>query len=206
MSILSFLTLGSFGRKDTPPEVKKYATFNQRMLAATIDSVIAMVTLAPVLDYILGTYFPLPQVDWTAVHSQIPAGASNQEANRIIVKAMIDSGYMARWLDNFFWQCVALSAATGVCWHFWSATPGKILLRLKIVDAKTEAPISTLQILMRLMGYVVSTFSFCLGFFWIGFDKRRQGWHDKLADTVVIKIPKVKSASAAADPSDSPVP
>jgi uncharacterized RDD family membrane protein YckC len=25
-----------------------------------------------------------------------------------------------------------------------------------------------------------------LGFIWIAFDKRKQGWHDKLAGTVVI--------------------
>jgi uncharacterized RDD family membrane protein YckC len=26
-----------------------------------------------------------------------------------------------------------------------------------------------------------------LGFIWVGFDQRKQGWHDKLAKTVVIK-------------------
>jgi uncharacterized RDD family membrane protein YckC len=26
-----------------------------------------------------------------------------------------------------------------------------------------------------------------LGFIWVGFDKRKQGWHDKLAGTLVVK-------------------
>jgi uncharacterized RDD family membrane protein YckC len=27
----------------------------------------------------------------------------------------------------------------------------------------------------------------CLGIFWVGWDKRKQGWHDKIAGTLVIK-------------------
>jgi uncharacterized RDD family membrane protein YckC len=32
-------------------------------------------------------------------------------------------------------------------------------------------------------------FPMCLGFLWIAFDKRKQGWHDKLAGTVVVRTP-----------------
>jgi uncharacterized RDD family membrane protein YckC len=28
---------------------------------------------------------------------------------------------------------------------------------------------------------------FFLGFIWVAFDKRKQGWHDKIAGTVVIR-------------------
>ncbi|MGR3985112.1 MAG: RDD family protein, partial [Gammaproteobacteria bacterium] len=31
---------------------------------------------------------------------------------------------------------------------------------------------------------------FGLGLLWVAFDKRKQGWHDKLAGTVVIKRPR----------------
>jgi uncharacterized RDD family membrane protein YckC len=27
----------------------------------------------------------------------------------------------------------------------------------------------------------------CLGLIWVGIDKRKQGWHDKLAGTVVVR-------------------
>ncbi len=39
----------------------------------------------------------------------------------------------------------------------------------------------------RYLGYFASTIPLCLGFLWIAFDKRKQGWHDKLAGTVVIR-------------------
>jgi uncharacterized RDD family membrane protein YckC len=42
----------------------------------------------------------------------------------------------------------------------------------------------------RYLGYFVSTIPFGLGLFWIGWDKRKQGWHDKLAGTVVIRAPR----------------
>jgi len=31
---------------------------------------------------------------------------------------------------------------------------------------------------------------FFLGIFWVAFDKKKQGWHDKLAGTVVVKTKK----------------
>jgi uncharacterized RDD family membrane protein YckC len=73
---------------------------------------------------------------------------------------------------------------------FWiarQATPGKMVLRAKIVDAETGEPPSRMQAIGRYLGYYVSLFGLGLGFFWVGWDKRKQGWHDKLAGTVVIR-------------------
>jgi uncharacterized RDD family membrane protein YckC len=39
----------------------------------------------------------------------------------------------------------------------------------------------------RYLGYYDSTIPFLLGLMWVGIDKRKQGWHDKLAGTVVIR-------------------
>jgi uncharacterized RDD family membrane protein YckC len=30
----------------------------------------------------------------------------------------------------------------------------------------------------------------CLGFFWAGWDRQKQSWHDKIASTVVVRVPK----------------
>ncbi|WP_141737159.1 RDD family protein [Marinobacter sp. X15-166B] len=34
---------------------------------------------------------------------------------------------------------------------------------------------------------MLSALPLCLGFIWVGVDKRKQGWHDKLAGTVVVR-------------------
>jgi uncharacterized RDD family membrane protein YckC len=57
---------------------------------------------------------------------------------------------------------------------------------MKIVDAKTGADPSVTQCLLRFLGYFVSIFTL-LGFLAIATDSRKQGWHDKIAGTVVIK-------------------
>lgn len=73
---------------------------------------------------------------------------------------------------------------------FWSskhATPGKMVIGARIVDARTGAPPTLRQHIVRYLGYYLSAFFLCLGFIWVAFDKRKQGWHDKLAGTVVVR-------------------
>jgi predicted Zn finger-like uncharacterized protein len=72
-------------------------------------------------------------------------------------------------------------------WSYKSATPGKMVTKLTIVDAKTGRKPSTGQFIGRYLGYFVSTIPLLIGFIWVGFDKRKQGWHDKLSGTVVIR-------------------
>ena len=74
-----------------------------------------------------------------------------------------------------------------VFWVYKSATPGKLMTSLTIVDAKTGGKPSTGQFIGRYLAYYLSAIPLCLGFIWIAFDKRKQGWHDKLAGTVVIR-------------------
>ena len=67
-----------------------------------------------------------------------------------------------------------------------STTPGKLLMGCRIVDADTLQPISHKQALIRLVGYFISALPMYLGFVWAAKDKRKQGLHDKLANTLVL--------------------
>ncbi len=78
-------------------------------------------------------------------------------------------------------------AATIWFWLRFLGTPGKMALKLKIVDARTGKKMRTGQAVGRYFAYLVSIIPLGLGFLWIGIDSRKQGWHDKLAGTVVIK-------------------
>lgn len=86
---------------------------------------------------------------------------------------------------DFVVQIVLPIVAVIVFWRFRGATPGKMLFSAKIVDADTFGPPSTGKLVGRYFAYLVSMI-FGLGFLWIAFDPRKQGWHDKLAGTVVI--------------------
>lgn len=76
--------------------------------------------------------------------------------------------------------------ATILFWIYKSATPGKIALSIKIVDAKTGERPTVKQSIIRYIGYYISMLPLFLGFIWIAFDAKKQGWHDKMAGTVVI--------------------
>lgn len=88
---------------------------------------------------------------------------------------------------DFLISWVFPSIAIILFWKYKSATPGKMLISAKIVDARTGMSPSNGQLIIRYLGYFVSMLPFCLGYIWVAFDKRKQGWHDKLAGTVVIR-------------------
>jgi uncharacterized RDD family membrane protein YckC len=81
---------------------------------------------------------------------------------------------------------IAIAAAVIGFWRYCGATPGKIALAVKIVDANTGQPPSTARLVLRFLGYFVSAAPFYLGFLWAAIDRRKQGWHDKIARTIVI--------------------
>jgi uncharacterized RDD family membrane protein YckC len=73
---------------------------------------------------------------------------------------------------------------------FWiarQATPGKMLFSARIVDARTGHEPSAGQCIGRYLAYFLSSIPFCLGFLWVAIDRRKQGWHDKLAGTLVVR-------------------
>lgn len=76
--------------------------------------------------------------------------------------------------------------AVWLFWYYKSATPGKMVFRIKIVDAETLGRLSIGQTIGRYFAYIVSILPLLLGLIWVAFDKRKQGWHDKLAGTLVI--------------------
>jgi len=84
------------------------------------------------------------------------------------------------------WQTLIPLLYTILFWIWKGATPGKMALGLRIVQTSGEK-LSWGRAIGRYFAYFVSAFVFCIGFIWIGFDSKKQGWHDKLASTVVIK-------------------
>ena len=66
-------------------------------------------------------------------------------------------------------------------------TLGKKAVGIKVVDGQGDIPGLGRAALREVVGKVISSIPFFLGFFWIGWDSRKQGWHDKLAGTYVVR-------------------
>ena len=95
-----------------------------------------------------------------------------------------------------------LTAAYFIAFWVWRGqTPGKMALRIKIL--RTDgANITLTNALLRYLGYLLAPLTLFIVFIWIAFDRHKQGIHDKIADTVVVKLPEptitMPEASASA--------
>ncbi len=88
---------------------------------------------------------------------------------------------------NFLLTFVFPAVVTLLFWFRFFATPGKMLFSAIIVDANTGAVPTRAQYVGRYLGYALSGIALGLGFLWVAIDPRKQGWHDKLAGTVVVQ-------------------
>jgi uncharacterized RDD family membrane protein YckC len=88
---------------------------------------------------------------------------------------------------DFLVNWVLPAIAVVLFWVYRQATPGKIAISARIVDAETGEKPSTGQLVRRYLGYYVSIIPLMAGIVWVAFDPRKQGWHDKLAGTVVVR-------------------
>lgn len=138
----------------------QYAGFIRRVLAFIVDTaLISLITTALALSLFGTEYLQLSQ-----------QGS---------LKSLLD------WRILTFEHALPALWIIG-CWLAWMATPGKLLFDCQIVDAHSKSRARPGQLIIRYLAYILSAIPLGLGFFWIIFDKRNQGWHDKLARTVVI--------------------
>jgi len=98
---------------------------------------------------------------------------------------------MTHGMGVFAFLYFAASFLAGMAYFTWfhgigGRTPGKILLGLRVIQASGD-PMTPGVAFLRWVGYLISGSVFCLGFLWVAFDGRKQGWHDKIAATLVIR-------------------
>ncbi len=150
-----------------------YAGFWIRVWAAIIDTILITVVLFPLASLVPGAAH-----GWTGSSQLVDA------------YGRIDYNAFALTLPGplhvlLFW--ILPAAVVVIFWIARAATPGKMAVGARIVDARTGEAASSAQMVGRYFGYFVSTVPFCLGLIWVGVDARKQGWHDKLAGTVVVR-------------------
>ena len=150
--------------ENNQPEIH-YLGFNSRFVAFLIDSTAASLLMAPFVSHLIGDLV-LSDKD-----------LSNQSE----LLALLGSMATRLSVDLVFMGTIFI-----LFWIYKNSTPGKMLFKSVIVDANTLSAPSTSQNIIRYLGYFLSFLPLGLGFLWIAFDQRKQGWHDKLAGTVVI--------------------
>jgi uncharacterized RDD family membrane protein YckC len=135
-----------------------YVGFRVRAVASLIDAFLVVLVTFPLLGAIYGWTFFEGRYDGY-VHG--PA-------------------YVLIW-----WLAPAIAVVS--CWVWKQATPGKMLFGARVVDAQTGRALSVGRATLRYLGYFLSTLLFCLPLLWVAFDRRKQGLHDKIAGSVVVR-------------------
>ncbi len=147
----------------------EYAPHGDRFLAYLVDCVI-VIAIAAVLLIVIGVVF----LEWATAASggatvEISAGALFATFVLLLVVLLLILLYFP-----FFW-------ARG------GQTPGMWLFGLRVVRDRDGGRIGWGTALLRTLGMYAASAVFYLGFIWILIDKRRRGFHDLIAGTVVVK-------------------
>ena len=111
----------------------------------------------------------------------------------------LNNEHMEKGSLDFIINYVFPTIAVILLWKYYQATPGKMIFKATIVDAKTGGKPTLKQWIIRYLGYFVSLLPFGLGYFWVAFDKKKQSFHDKLANTLVIQPKVIESESVKID-------
>ena len=74
-------------------------------------------------------------------------------------------------------------------------TPGKMALGIMVVDQRGNVPGIGRAALREILGKLVSTIVILLGFLWIGWDRRKRGWHDHISGTYVVRKQRDRGSS-----------
>lgn len=154
----------------------EYVGFWPRVGASLIDTLLFCALILPLLIW-LG--IASANITWAA-HYQLGGATTAHTGSSANVG-------LADWLQYLIYGAVVIGF-----WLYKQATPGKMLVRARVVDAKTGRAISKGQAIGRYLGYFVSSLPLCLGLIWVAFDSKKQGWHDKLAGTVVVRTKAVR--------------
>ena len=154
----------------------RYAGFWVRFTASFLDTLFLALPVAVVIYFLSnGNWFDL------SIYQQNLIYAINGNAAAALA-------HQPR--TSFTWELVfeiSVLVVTIVFWRRWrGATPGKKIVKIKIVDAKTFDDITNKQAITRSLGYIISTIPFLLGFIIVAFRKDKRAFHDLLAGTAVI--------------------
>lgn len=162
-----------------------YASFERRLMANMIDTLLVSVVI-----YLF--FAPLMQIAEPVRAHVLQLLAGYQQG--ALSEAMLEEQFLRYMqeeglhllLQESLWQLGILAVFLLGSWKWRNTTPGKWLLNMEIVDARTGGAPHNWQFVVRFFGYFIAALPFMIGFVSIMWHRKRQGWHDRLAGTVVL--------------------
>ncbi len=165
--------------------VETHAGFQVRVYAAVVD----MLCYLPLLIYVLAPVRTI-EVDLSKVNAKLTSGEYTQAEYRMAIKDLQIATTVTEFVISSVTDYLLFGVLAVIFWLKYQASPGKLLLGLRIQNAKNGAPPALGQLILRYVAYLISAIPLMAGFFAILFTDKKRGWHDMIAGTeVVYKVP-----------------
>lgn len=143
----------------------KFAGFWTRVVATLIDGFILSLIIFPIFFTFFNVLNPV------SISPNLNIDFKN------LIKFQVILGFLSL-IISFIYQAIFLLK--------FQATPGKKAVGIKVIKADNVKLTIKTVFLRELIGKWISGIVFNLGFIWVGFDSKKQGWQDKIANTYVI--------------------
>jgi len=134
-----------------------------------------------------------PLASTPLVNAALPRAGFWVRIVALLLDVMIVGLVMGVLNRGFHLELLVLAAYGAVMWKLRGATLGDIVFDLRVVRLDGR-PVDWETAVVRALGCFLSLAVAGLGFFWIVFDEGKQAWHDKIAGTVVVRVPKHNAA------------
>ncbi|MGH2489765.1 MAG: RDD family protein [Candidatus Limnocylindria bacterium] len=163
----------------------EYAGFWIRAAAYVIDALPFLVIGLVVASSVMGAAFELMRDIPLPPPGSSPNSPEYQAWELAFTQRMtLAMGGFYPWAGLF--QLASIVYFVGF-WTWRGQTPGMMLFGLRVARDTDGAKPGLARSLLRYVGYVLSWVALFIGFIWVAFDSRKQGWHDKIAGTVVVR-------------------
>lgn len=207
-AIISLWSLGgavtaAFGslRREMPEKAKPAPVAGPPLaaMAATAPASFAPQTVMPASATTTGSMAPEAAPLAAAIPPTLPSAPPVVPETLTYPKARFWERLAAGFLDIILvgiatiivhplWPVIALAYFSAL-WAWKGTTVGGIVVGLKVVRTDGK-PLTFAVALVRSLAAAFSVVVLFLGYLWIAWDPEKQGWHDKIAGTLVLRLPK----------------
>ncbi len=151
----------------------RYAGFWVRLVAYLIDALLLNVVAVPLNLVLFGNSGAICSAyNYTVISANANVHGTNFSCGPT------GAGYLIYFL---------LGAVYFTLMWIAGATLGQRALKIRVADAGTGERLSLAKCLVRYIGFCISSIPLAIGLIWAGVDSRKQGWHDKMANSVVLR-------------------
>lgn len=159
-----------------------YAGFWRRFVAYLIDGFLFAVVAGFLVSLVVAQY---DATSWRTITELDPVTGRLLASDSEVIAAvgrflgLLVGAIAVNWLVHALYHIIL--------WSWLGGTVGQLALGMQVRRESDGTKIGFGTSFLRYIGYLISIWVFYLGLIWVAFDARKQGWHDKIASTLVIR-------------------